>query len=126
MAQDHESPFHICRDKESTIDIPILGSAAHKPSELLIVAQCPECGFPVFAHAATPTQETVAFPTCDHVEGVSAIDIPTYDPERERQTMHVLFSLIYNIRSIAVEYSLRFGGLDDEETVVDVDSKLVA
>lgn len=89
------------------------------------MAQCPECGFPVFAHTATPTRDTIAYPTCDHVGGVSAIETPPYDPDRERGTVEVIFSLLHNLRSIAISYSLKYGELDDED-VVDADSKLVA
>lgn len=111
------------RERGIDIDIPILGSKAYSPSELLLITECPECGFPVFAHTATGTQETTAYPTCDHVEGVSAInEIPPYDPDRERQTISTLFSLVHNLRAIIVDYTFKFGGLDEEaEEPVEVE-----
>ena len=92
----------------------------------MIVAECPECGFPVFAHTATTTQETAAFPTCDHVAGVSAIDIPEYDPDRERRTVEVIMQLFHNLRSIVISYNMKYGDLDEPEEEIEVEGKVVA
>lgn len=87
-------------------NLPDLGRRKDRPSELLFLGPCPNCGGAMFAHTETYTNPLAVYATCECGVEPERVSVPEeYVADRERAVVEVLFAIISQLQHEVIRYA---------------------